>query len=120
MHTFAKTLLCFLFPSGNLLFERGLTKEFFLCLVLSLIPLASILYSFALQGVSQKNNLFCLFFPAYAVYSMTGFGRKFALAVVLSLLLHFPGAIYAYYESMKQVEETRAKPSDAEYSSIIN
>ena len=119
MNTFAKTLLAFLFPAGNILFERGLTKEFFTCLLMSVVPLASILYSFALQGVTHKNNFLALFFPAAAVYSMHGFSKKLALAVVLSMCLFVPGSIYAYYESMKTVEAQRVKP-DAEYSSIIN
>ena len=119
MNTFAKTLLVFLFPSGNILFERGFTKEFFTCLLMSVVPLASILYSFALQGVTLKTNFLALFFPAAAVYNLHGFSKQLAMAVVLSLCLWVPGSVYAYYESMKAVEAQRVK-LDAEYSSIIN
>ena len=119
MNTFCATFLSLAFPSIATLVDRGMSREFLTCLLLSLVPLASILYSFSLRGISNKNNLMSLLLPAYSIYSLHGFGAKFAASVVLSCLLWIPGMFYAYYEWMKVAEAERAKP-EAEYSSIIN
>ena len=94
-----KAVLGVLLPPLAVFFDKGLSNDFWINLLLTiLLPLiGGILHAFHTFGVEPVTNLLCIFLPPVAVFLKRGIGMDFLISLVLLCVFWLPGAIFAYY-----------------------
>ena len=101
----ALAVLGVLIPPVAVLIDRGCGGDFIINLILTilLVWVGGILHAFHIFGVGVCTNICNLLLPPLGTFLNYGIKLEFWICLLLTILGWFPGAIYAYYVSLKGV-----------------